>query len=134
LASNKTNGILSTRGGGRLVAVVRHLPTYRPNRKSQAQTTKEGRREREEDMADPAAAVEEVPAEGAEGGEAVVAAIEPIGPETLAAHLKIATAFRVFDHEQNNTVDVRWVVVPSHTHTAPRKGALGHTAIPERVG
>ena len=35
--------------------------------------------------------------------------IEPIGPETLAAHLKIAASFRVFDHENNNTVDVRYV-------------------------
>eukprot|EP00039_Didymoeca_costata_P025893 m.14478 g.14478 ORF g.14478 m.14478 type:complete len:187 (-) comp5107_c0_seq1:315-875(-) len=32
---------------------------------------------------------------------------EPIGPDTLAAHLKIAAAFRVFDHENNNTIDAR---------------------------
>ena len=52
---------------------------------------------------DPAAApVEDAPAEVVEA-----APIEPIGPETLAAHLKIAAAFRVFDHENNNTVDVR---------------------------
>ena len=60
-------------------------------------------------MADPetaaAPAADEVPTEA---GEAAVATIDPIGPETLAAHLKIATAFRVFDHEQNNTVDVRY--------------------------
>lgn len=32
---------------------------------------------------------------------------EPLTPQLLRLHLAIAHAFKVFDHEQNNTVDVR---------------------------
>lgn len=52
---------------------------------------------------------EEGPTVAAEEGEpdAPPPPPEPIPPEKLQAHLRIAAAFRVFDHENNNTVDVR---------------------------
>jgi len=49
--------------------------------------------------ADPNAEVVEEPVE--------VPKPDPITPEVLACHLKIAAAFRVFDHENNNTIDAR---------------------------
>ena len=34
---------------------------------------------------------------------------DPISADKLAVQLKIASAFRLFDHENTNSVDVRWV-------------------------
>lgn len=48
----------------------------------------------------PAAPVEDVEPEIVE---------DPVSMEKLAVQLKIASAFRLFDHENTNSVDVRWV-------------------------
>ena len=42
---------------------------------------------------------------------------DPITPEILSCHLKIAAAFRVFDHENNNTIDARYTHCVTFRHT-----------------
>jgi hypothetical protein len=48
----------------------------------------------------------------------------PVDPATAKLHLSIASAFKVFDHEQNNTIDVRCVVVIQPMNVCVCGGAL----------